>query len=172
MDYRSFQRGMPLHFSQIKAMAIKKFLYSIRNYILLIIQFVIPAFFIVMTMLSDQLFTGNKDLPELEISFDSYLTTVTTLERSALPPGSVAEAISTNYENMIKALPADHTLMLANKNFEDAILDQYHTSLSATNLNYMVGAAFNESTITAWFNNQGYHTAPLAVNLINNAMLK
>ena len=172
MDYTKFLHGTSLRFSQINAMISKKYLYSIRNYILLFIQFFIPAFFIVTTMLTDSLFSGNKDLPELAISLVQYLTTVTTIEKGTLPSDSISEKIFTNYESYVKGLSNEHTLYIATKNFEDAILDKYGESLSRTNLNYMVGVTIDEFNITAWFNNQAYHTAPLAVNLINNAMLK
>lgn len=44
--------------------------------------------------------------------------------------------------------------------------------MSTVNLNYMVGTTFAGNVITVWFNNQAYHTVPLTVNLINNAILK
>lgn len=153
-------------------MVIKKFLYLIRNYILLIIQFAIPALFVVITMLAEMGLSGNKDLPELAISFDEYLTTVTTVERGDVTSGSNVDRFLTSYEDIFKGLSEEHQLLQATKGFEDTILDQYRASVSNANLVYMIGATFNESIITAWFNNQAYHTAPLAISLINNAILK
>lgn len=159
--------------SQISAMTIKKFLYSIRNYILLSIQFIIPALFVVITMLIEMFNNnGGGDLPELPISFNEYLSTVTTVERGSMTSGSVVEGISTSYESMINGFSSDHALRVTTRNFEDDILDQYRASLSDTNLNYMVGVSFSDSEIRAWFNNQGYHTAPLTINTINNAILR
>lgn len=171
MEYSDFLRGPALHWSQIKAMVSKKFLYSIRNWILLLIQFVIPAFFVVMTMLTDGLTGGNRDLPELPISFETYLETVTVLERGTFATGSIAENIYNNFMTIVDGLPDEHELNLTSMPFEEAILAQYKESMSRTNLNYMVGATIGEN-ITAWFNNQGYHTAPLSINLINNAILR
>lgn len=153
-------------------MVIKKFLYSIRNYILLIIQFAIPALFVVITMLAEMAFTGNKDLPELAISFDEYLKTVTTVEKGSLTSGSPVDGIFVSYQKIFEEFSDDHEIVVSTKPFEDAILDEYRSSVSNANLNFMVGATFNEDIITAWFNNQGYHTAPLSINLINNAILK
>ena len=172
MDYKRFVTGVRLQLSQIFAMALKKFLYTIRNYILLLIQIFIPVLIVVITMLTDGFGSGDKDLPELAISFNEYLATVTTVERGSMASGSVAEGIFTNYGNIINGLSGEHTLRVTNKNFQDEILDQYRTSLSYTNLNYMIGASFTDSEIRVWFNNQAYHTAPLAVNTINNAILK
>lgn len=172
MQNDSFVSGAALQWSQITAMAIKKFLYSIRNYRLLLLQFIIPAFFIIITMLTGTSNFGDKDLPELAISFNEYLETVTTVARGSIESGTLLDNISTTYENIIDSLSNNHHLTVSNRDFEDEILDQYRISLSATNLKYMVGVTFNNSEIRAWFNNQGYHTAPLAINTVNNAILK
>ena len=177
MDYSRFLFGIPLVLSQIYAMVIKKFLYSIRNYILLIIQFAIAPLFVVITMLSDSLLTGNSNLPMLAISFKEYLETVTTVEKGTFVAGSISEQIFNSYSDMFKNLPnrvpyTSHSLAVTDKDFQQEILAQYGVSKSKTNLNYMVGATIRDDNITAWFNNQAYHTAPLSVNLFNNAILK
>lgn len=37
---------------------------------------------------------------------------------------------------------------------------------------YVVGCEVLADRVTAWFNNQPYHSAPLALNLVHNALLK
>lgn len=167
-----FVTGLQLQWSQITAMATKKFLYSIRNYILLLLQFFIPALFIVITMLTGSLNSGDNDLPALPISFNEYLETVTTMATGPISSGSLIENIAASYENIFIGLSTVHKLTVTNSDFQDEILDQYRISLSDTNLKYMVGVSFNDSGIGAWFNNQAFHTAPLAINTINNAILK
>ena len=53
---------------------------------------------------------------------------------------------------------------------------QSNIDLQAVRQNYIVGATFggNETaqTITGWFNNLPYHSIPLAVGTIYNALLK
>lgn len=46
------------------------------------------------------------------------------------------------------------------------------TKLPEVNSYYMVATSVTKKNITAWFNNQAFHTAPLSVNLIYNAILK
>lgn len=171
-DDKRLVTGRQLHWSQISAMAIKKSLYSIRNIIILLLQFIIPAVFIIIAMLTEQLNSGDKDLPELSISFNEYLETITTVERGPITTGSLVETVFTNYEKLINELPSEHSLRITNNNFQDDILEQYSESVSNTNLKSMVGVTLNDSMITAWFNNQAYHTAPLSINTINNAILK
>jgi ATP-binding cassette, subfamily A (ABC1), member 3 len=172
MDFTKFLYGFPLFLSQVYAMTMKKFLYSIRNYILLIIQFAIPALFVVITMLLEDFTSGDKDLPALPIGFDQYISTVSTVSKGSMAAGSTVEKIFKGYEEIFRSRPGDHQLAVTDKDFQDAILDQYKEFKSKTNLEFMVGASLNDEGITAWFNNQGYHTAPLAINLLNNVILK
>lgn len=44
-------------------------------------------------------------------------------------------------------------------------------SISEVNVRYMVGGSFHSENYTAWFNNKGYHTAPLALSLLYSAVL-
>jgi hypothetical protein len=152
-------------------MTIKKLLYSMRNWILLIIQLAIAPWFVVTTMLSYNL-NKNEELPPLAISFSEYLETVTTLEKGAFEDGSVAEGIFTSFQGMFKNSSSMHSLLVTEKGFEERILEQYDAFKSKTNLNFMIGATINENSMVAWFNNQPFHPAPLAVNVLNNAILR
>lgn len=177
MTYSDFVYGPQLVLSQINAMASKKFLYSIRNYILLAIQFVTPALFVVLTMLSTANFAGNRNLPFLPISFREYPETVTTLQATNLVSGSIEDGIRRSYEELWKNLPkrdpyTNHEIRIIDTDFEDEILRQYGISTSRVNFNFMIGASFTPSGIIAWFQNQAFHTAPLTINVMNNAILR
>lgn len=171
-DSTRFVTGLQLYWSQIRAMATKKFLYSIRNPILILLQFSIPAIFIVLSLLNKLVYHDDKELPELSISFTSYSETVTTMAIGSISKGSLIEKITASYKSIFDGLPDEHKLITTHRDFEDDILQQYNISLSDTNLKNMVGATFNDSVITVWFNNQAFHTAPLAINTVNNAILK
>ena len=114
-----------------------------------------------------------QDLPALPISFLEYIRTFTMYESQHAGEGLISDII-TGYKSFFDNLPANHQLIAVEPGttFSDQILTEYRKSLSNVNLNYMVGTTFNESVITVWFNNQAYHTAPLTINLINNAILK
>lgn len=172
IDSLKFLSGPQLLWSQVTAMAIKKFFYSIRNYILLIIQFVIPALFVVITMLIERFSNVGGDLPGLSIAFNEYPMTVTTVERGSMTSGSVVEGVFTSFESLVNDQSGEHSLRVTTRDFQEQILDQYRSSIFETNSNFMIGVTFSDSGIRAWFNNQAFHTAPLAVNSINNAILR
>lgn len=182
--------GSELFFNQILAMGIKKFYYTIRNYVMLLIMFFIPILFLVITMAFQgnfkaiievqfliliqnlDMLTGTDNLPELRISFEEYIRTVTVYE--TLTPDDTLNPIINSYRNFFTTLSAEHTLISTETgiSMEETILTKYRESMSNVNLNYMVGTTFATDAITVWFNNQAYHTVPLTVNLINNAILK
>lgn len=56
---------------------------------------------------------------------------------------------------------------------EDGLFGLAHLKLKEFKFQYVVGAEFlSNKTIIAWFNNQGYHTAALTLNLVHNAIVK
>lgn len=111
-------------------------------------------------------------MPELRISFLEYLQTVTVYENNTALESM--QGIITNYRDFMSDLPLEHTLRPIEDglSMEEIILNEYRKSMSNVNLNFMVGTSFNDNGIIAWFNNQAFHTVPLTVNLINNAILR
>jgi hypothetical protein len=65
----------------------------------------------------------------------------------------------------------DVTTSRADRHFLD-LANESSGMLALLNTQYMIGASITEFNITAWFNNEGFHTPPLATNIIYNAMLK
>jgi hypothetical protein len=39
------------------------------------------------------------------------------------------------------------------------------------NSRYIIGASISKQNVTAWFNNQPYHSAPISLNTVHNAIL-
>lgn len=137
----------------------------------LVIQFLTGPLIVVYTVMS-QTQEEQNILPALAISFKEYLKTVTIIENGAFAKGSNVEKIFQSYQESFKALTGKHKLELTSRNFRDEILNHYKVSIPKTSLNFMIGASFKSDSITAWFNNQAFHTAPLAVNTLNNAILR
>lgn len=79
--------GTSLAKNQIVAMFQKKIRLTLRSWILMILQILIPASFIILTVLSERTRTRFMDLPLLEISLPTYINSMTILEKNpnALP---------------------------------------------------------------------------------------
>lgn len=60
-----------------------------------------------------------------------------------------------------------------NTDIEDYFLNLAKTILVRLNSQYLMGATITGiDTITAWFNNQPYHAAPLTINAVHNAVIR
>lgn len=168
-DDSYLQTGFGLGRNQMNALFVKKFLQTRRRWPLLIIQLLIPAMFIIITVLSERSRARFADLPRLKINFDSYRETVTVLQVDA-----AANEIGQQYKAMWADGNPMRRLTVTESKMEDYILGQYDSQLVVVNRAYLVGATIvgNADSITAWFNNQPFHAAPLAVNMVHNAVLR
>lgn len=168
-DDSYLQTGLSLGRHQMVALFVKKFLQTRRRWLLLLIQLLIPTMFIIITVLSERSRARFSDLPRLPITFNDYRETVTVLEVD-----SADNSIGNQYKSLFADANPMRRLEVVDKKFEDYILEQYDTKLVVVNRAYVVGATIleNANSITAWFNNQPFHSAPLAVNTVHNAVLK
>ncbi|XP_062542051.1 phospholipid-transporting ATPase ABCA3-like [Armigeres subalbatus] len=162
----SLLTGNNLLMSQTKGQFLKKMLSSLRSWGSLLIQNVIPIFFIVMSFLIVRSFSSDQDLPPLEIALDSYKDTVTVLDGD-----STSDARTKAYQNLFSDIDGSHQLITVPNSVPEFILEKSVTAISEINIRYLVGATLNDTAYTGWFNNKGYHTAPLALSLIYNSIL-
>ncbi|XP_055535484.1 phospholipid-transporting ATPase ABCA3-like [Wyeomyia smithii] len=157
--------GTQLLVNQVKAQFLKKILSTIRSWAVMCIQVGIPIFFVVMTFVITRSISADKDLPPLTMSLSSYKETVTVLEGTPNDPKVLA------YQQQFTKISGSHRLDTITDPMNDYILERSVQSISEVNTRYLVAATFNGENSTAWFNNKGYHTAPLAVSLMFNALL-
>lgn len=71
--------GYALLRNQIIAMVMKKVLSTLRAWILLFIQVIMPVVFLIIAIVVARNMDTNRDLPELELTLDSYDDPVTVL---------------------------------------------------------------------------------------------
>ncbi|XP_050076110.1 phospholipid-transporting ATPase ABCA3-like [Anopheles maculipalpis] len=163
------QTGGELLCSQILAMLSKKYLSFIRSWKISILQLILPTMFVLLVIAIVQLFPNNVVLPPLKISLASYDRTITVLSTNVLDASIVAA-----YKDTIKNFTGrgQHTVTLTERNFTEFILEKSVENIRAVDNTYMIGASLDVTgrNFTAWFNNKAYHTAPLALNVLYNAL--
>lgn len=129
--------------------------------------------FIILTILVVRTWAGGNDLPELTINLNGYFKTVTVLEKPpVLDSINLHHRMVTEYEKMFATMSSTTQLTEIIEDMETYILDLSKTLITRINAQYIVGATITNNNITAWYNNQPYHGAPLTLNLLHNAMLK
>ncbi|EDS44170.1 ATP-binding cassette sub-family A member 3 [Culex quinquefasciatus] len=156
--------GRQLLLSQVKGQFLKKYLSSLRSHILLITQLVVPIVFAIVASNKDTL--EYRNLPPLTMSFEPYKETVTVVGGS-LDNSYLIQA----YEKLFDKIDGRHHLKLISSNMNEFMLQTSIDSIYEVNTQYMAGATFHYNNYTAWFNNKGYHTAPLALSLLYSAVL-
>lgn len=103
-------------------------------------------------------------------SYDNAVTVLETENSTELNPDLLT--IAKIYEDLSTNQSLHHHLIKIDQDFQSYILDQMHEILSVVNARYLVAGAFTTKNITAFFNNQAYHTAPLTILMMQQAILK
>ncbi|KFB51722.1 AGAP007504-PA-like protein [Anopheles sinensis] len=163
------QTGPQLLFSQISAMMSKKFLCFIRSWKISILQVLLPMLFVLLVIAIVRFFPNNVVLPPLEIKLGSYERTNTILstnDRNA----SIVKAYGETIEGA--ATTGSHGLIITDKNFTEFLLEKSVENIRSVDNTFMIGSTLDvpRRNYTAWFNNKAYHTAPLALSVLYNAI--
>ncbi|KAG4071964.1 hypothetical protein HA402_006125 [Bradysia odoriphaga] len=164
--------GAMLLKNQVVALFKKKILMNFRNWLLLLIQIAIPILFICITVVTQRALGWFSDLPRLRIWLQSYRSSVTILETEETDGTSLVGRFVTQYENQLN-IDGDNLFERIREGFEEFIIRISTEFLVRVNSAYLVGATIRSpDEITAWFNNQAFHTAPLSVSLVHNAVIR
>lgn len=80
------------------------------------------------------------------------------------------------YENSFHNAPDQSSLVVIDENFTDYILNMAEKYQVRINSQYLAAVSMDTvngtESIIAWFNNQPFHTAPLTLNLVHNAIVR
>lgn len=74
--------------------------------------------------------------------------------------------------SIVEKAPGSNTIRYVDDQMQDFLLRLSIRNQVAVNRYYMVGCEIRANGVTAWFNNQQYHTAPLALSLVHNALVR
>lgn len=81
--------------------------------------------------------------------------------------------IASEYASIVKESVAQLLAVDDSNGMEAALLGLAQTALKEFKFQYLTAISFlRNGTIVAWFNNQAIHSAPLALSLVHNAILK
>ncbi|KAK8753744.1 hypothetical protein OTU49_001413 [Cherax quadricarinatus] len=166
--------GCFLLMQQFRAMLVKKILYTFRNILLTLAQNIIPIAFLILALVVVQTLPGvNDSPPHFQFSLDKFDGTVTTLQ--VLESNNYTQDLEQAFEKSL----CGHNKKLViqpDTNFSTFILNQASSDLPSFNQHWMVGLQIegteDGANILALFNNQPFHTPPLALTMADNAVLR
>ncbi|GLG96916.1 ATP-binding cassette sub-family A member 3, partial [Gryllus bimaculatus] len=163
--------GQRLLFNQMRAIFLKKSVVARRGWLLLLILVIAPAFVLLYTYFVVHMSTSVEMLPELSMLPETWKN-----KKTVIAVGSGDKSMAKNYRDL--ATDSTWTVILLDNEtspsdaFEKRMLEQYSADKGEVREAYYVGASFEETQITGWFNNYPYHSVPLALNMLYNAHLK
>ncbi|XP_055389657.1 phospholipid-transporting ATPase ABCA3-like isoform X2 [Condylostylus longicornis] len=163
--------GYRLWISQWRAMLLKKFLYTFRNYLLLMIQNSVAIFFVVITVLIFRTKDRFRTLQPLPLTIDRYSETVTVMELQK-QNSTFLEKVGFEYAEYSSSFGGEHGFERIEKDYFDFILNLAKVALVRVNSQYLIGATISSDKIVAWFNAQLLHIVPLSLNTVHNALLR
>ncbi|XP_068902097.1 phospholipid-transporting ATPase ABCA3-like isoform X2 [Tenebrio molitor] len=153
--------GMVLIKNQFIAMVLKKFLYNLRNWHLLVLQIFVPVALLLMVAFSPENNTSIDMFPPLKITLDLYDEPVTLLTGTN----------SRYYDIYRRYILQDHELKEVSY-IRTKIVALTAKNPSVVNRRYIVAASFDDNASIAWFNGESYHSPPLALSLVLNTLYK
>ncbi|CAB3381980.1 Hypothetical predicted protein [Cloeon dipterum] len=166
--------GWKLTRNQFFAMMMKKALSQVQSWLLYFIQSILPAFFLIIVIIVAKALPGQENFPALDMSIGSYPLPITPVQLL-----SDQASVSLMYQKYLESLQDYRTDIVApDMTMRDFILQKGRDDIVVYNMQYIAGATFdydNETrrdSITAWFSNQPLHAAPLALDLVYNAIMK
>ncbi|ODN05940.1 ATP-binding cassette sub-family A member 3 [Orchesella cincta] len=174
-EERKRATGISLKFQQFKAMLVKKYIYAIRNRVLLLVQMGIPMLYLITVLLIMNYLPGLLDPPPHYLTLSRYERLGKTVTTVRCPPDN---PLCASYKEYVGA---NYTLELIDQNqtFVDYILQKAEEDLVLLNYRYIVGfdqrpthGTNDYNQIIGMFNNQPFHSPPLSMNLITNAILR
>ena len=113
-------------------------------------------------------------MPNLALTMETYDPTVTTVEfNSSNWVDSIETKIFEGYRQQFSKLARNqHELQVISGDMIPHYLKKSKQFLARVNSRYLFGVTIESPNITVWYNNQPYHTSPISLSLLHNAVLR
>lgn len=181
-DEERNEKFLTKYFQQFYGLLIKKLIHSLRNKLLVIAQIIIPigTLLMILILIKYGPVTAN-DSKALEISLaeyrqnyapvdviikDSPINNVSDYYLAQFTDTQNAQGFKLNDSETIKNCTESRS------SIDDFISCIGRKDLSLYTDNYIIGATFENNSLTGHFNNQPYHVPPLTLNYLTNSLLK
>nr|XP_022911336.1 ATP-binding cassette sub-family A member 17-like [Onthophagus taurus] len=162
----NFLKGFALRKNQIIAMLMKKFISTSRSLILFILPILILLIVMILMAFTQYTTQDDHNLPKLVLTNDLYGEFIAIVS---------TQHITNEYYHTYKKTIIEQNGILIDWEREDfganimSYMAQHQEKEKYKNL---FGASFKENKITTWFNPEGYHVAPLALQYTMNTILQ
>ncbi|KAJ6646771.1 Phospholipid-transporting ATPase ABCA3 [Pseudolycoriella hygida] len=158
--------------NQAMAMFKKRWLAFLRSWKVFIVNNFVGFIFLSLTIFQKSFITESAHgLPPLDISLNAYEKPIILVQGNTNST-SMAE-IMEQYQQNVWSHFQKTKVEATDKDVDSFLLNSAKESIITYTYQYLAAtSAFTNGTILAWFNNQFYHTASLALNLVHNAIVR
>lgn len=168
----TYSGGITLLANQILAMLMKKIVSTYRSWILLAIQIAMPTLFLIIAFVVNRSHKMTGPLPPMPLTLNKFENPVTIMEKSN-------SSYAQYYTNVLKDYGYPVTVV---DNITDTLLQVTRNHPIRVRRKYVAAATFGETdpsalpftlpNLTAWFNNDPYHTPGISLSLILNSIYR
>lgn len=166
-------------------MFIKRALHTKRNKIVTVTQLAVPLFFTIAALIVIKTFPGPKDSPALNLTISSLGDQVVAYSSGLNGSRPISQGSLEYFYSHQFRRDADVAVTYVNNvtgfthdgDMAKFLLKKGHDDISSYNLKYLIAADFEQNhddkmDITAYFNNQAFHTPAISVAILANALLQ
>ncbi|XP_060028826.1 phospholipid-transporting ATPase ABCA3-like isoform X2 [Erinaceus europaeus] len=156
-----------LYYQQFHAMFVKKVMFSWRNWKLILLQIMVFLGSLAFLLEVDRLSHINEDKNARQMNLDQYGQTIVPLSISGNSNFTV-----TFLEHLKITLQSEkHTLKEVQGNLLKYLLEN-EECINLCIVAFSIEVKKGEVIVTAFFNNQAYHSPPLALAMVDNILFK
>uniref|UniRef100_A0A452RDE1 ATP binding cassette subfamily A member 3 n=1 Tax=Ursus americanus TaxID=9643 RepID=A0A452RDE1_URSAM len=164
--------GLALHCQQFSAMFLKKAVYSLREWKMVVAQVLVPLTCVTLALLAVNYSSETFDDPKLELTLGAYGRTVVPF---AVPGASrLDQQLSEHLKDMLQAEGQEPREVLGD--LEEFLIFRASVEGGGFNERCLVAVSFRDvgerTVVTALFNNQAYHSPATALAVVDNLLFK
>lgn len=144
-------------------MFIKKTLCTLREWLILLVHILIPITILLCVLLLSSIRQGDANLPERIYSLDTYKNPVTIVNGTGVYKQGYIDILM-DKDRLYEDIGSD--------SITDYIIKKIIENNNTTPQKYILATSFAEGSINALFNNDPYHSPPLALSMAVDSIVR
>ncbi|XP_063961818.1 phospholipid-transporting ATPase ABCA3-like [Lytechinus pictus] len=175
--------GIVLYWQQFRAMFLKRVLHTWRNMILIIVQLFIPIICTLFAILASKILPSPGDSNSITLNMQTYGDNTVAPFTSYDPSSSAINDLTRVYAEQFVNTGTTAVNISTNATYDmlDYLIDEREETLSEFFRVNLIASTFDDVILpnnatrsegVALFQEQPYHTPPIALNAIDNALLR
>lgn len=174
--------GLSWYCLQFQAMFVKRVIHSMRNWIVGLVQFLVPVIFAIVACVIMVTLPGTPDLPPLYLNLSQFTKPVVPYDINKTSVGY--EEITKLSNCYAQSISNSGSLVYLNNRTDYSTMDDFLVDVAKKgrdqyNRNYLIGATVEanpgsspNATLIGWFNNAAYHTIAISLSYVTNSLMQ